>query len=66
MLNIVKYHTTILRAYNATRCILRQQHLFTNVRADIGRCNNISLKQYCSKFLLQEVMNSVAHLTMFQ
>jgi len=61
MLNVLKYHTTILRAYNATRCILRQQHLFTNVKADIGR-NNISLKEYCSKFLLQKVMNSLWHI----
>ncbi|XP_012523001.1 cytochrome c oxidase assembly protein COX15 homolog isoform X2 [Monomorium pharaonis] len=53
MFNVVRYHTKVLGVYNATRHILgRQQHLF--VRADVVRCNNVSLKEYCSKFLLQK------------
>ncbi|KYM98285.1 PREDICTED: cytochrome c oxidase assembly protein COX15 homolog [Cyphomyrmex costatus] len=54
MSNIVRYHTKVLGAYNATRRILNRQYLFTNARAAVERCNNISLKEYCSKFLLQE------------
>ncbi|KYN09885.1 Cytochrome c oxidase assembly protein COX15 like protein [Trachymyrmex cornetzi] len=54
MLNIVRYHTKVLGAYNATRRILSRQYLFTNVSTGVERCNNISLKEYCSKFLLQK------------
>ncbi|KAG5323430.1 COX15 protein, partial [Pseudoatta argentina] len=53
MLNIVRYHTKVLEAYNATRRILSRQYLFTNTRAGVERCNNISLKYY-SKFSLQK------------
>ncbi|KAG5313965.1 COX15 protein, partial [Acromyrmex insinuator] len=53
MLNIVRYHTKVLGAYNVTRRILSRQYLFTNIRAGVERCNNISLK-YCSKFSLQK------------
>ncbi|KAG5343369.1 COX15 protein, partial [Acromyrmex heyeri] len=53
MLNIVRYHTKVLGAYNATRRILSRQYLFTNTRAGVERCNNISLKYY-SKFSLQK------------
>lgn len=59
MLNVVRYHTKILEACNATRRILNRQHLFTNARADVGRCNNISLKEHCSKFLQKKSLEQV-------
>ncbi|XP_011702299.1 PREDICTED: cytochrome c oxidase assembly protein COX15 homolog [Wasmannia auropunctata] len=54
MLSIVRYRTKVLGAYNATRRVLSRQHLFTNTRVDVGRCSNVSLREYCSKYLLQK------------
>ncbi|KAL0120024.1 hypothetical protein PUN28_008003 [Cardiocondyla obscurior] len=51
MLNAIRY--TKLLACNATRSILNRQNLFTNARTYM-RCNDVSLKEYCSKFLLQK------------
>ncbi|XP_077256196.1 heme A synthase COX15 [Temnothorax americanus] len=54
MLNVVRYHTKVLGAYNATRRILGRQHLFTNAKTDVVRRNDASFKEYCSKLLLQK------------
>ncbi|XP_050459110.1 cytochrome c oxidase assembly protein COX15 homolog isoform X1 [Cataglyphis hispanica] len=52
MLNIARYRTKILRAYNITKYALSRQCLFTNAGTCVIRCNDISLKKYSS--LLQK------------
>lgn len=51
MLNIARYRTKIFGAYNITKYALSRQCLFTDARIDIIRCNDISLKKYCSSLL---------------
>lgn len=65
MLNITKYHTRILRAYNVTRCVLGRQILHTNTKINgiLLRCNNSSLKECCSLLLRKKPLKDVTIVT---
>ncbi|XP_011871568.1 PREDICTED: cytochrome c oxidase assembly protein COX15 homolog [Vollenhovia emeryi] len=53
MWNVGRHHAKVLLgAYNAARCALSRQCLFT--RTDVVRRNDASLREYCSKFLLRK------------